>query len=92
MGVSYIILNFKQKETRMKNALEDVRREIAIMKKIRHPNLVGLHEVIDNPDEDKIIIGLNSIYKIPIVLDLCDEGQLIEWDEEEERFYFCKSE
>lgn len=61
MGVSYIILNFKQKETRMKNALEDVRREIAIMKKIRHPNLVGLHEVIDNPDEDKIIMGLNSI-------------------------------
>ena len=43
---------------KVKDALEDVKREIAVMKKISHPNLVSLHEVIENPDNDKIIMGI----------------------------------
>lgn len=42
---------------KVKDALSDVKREVAIMKKFSHPNLVSLHEVIDNPDQDKIIMG-----------------------------------
>ena len=44
---------------RVKSALEDVKREIAIMKKIDHPNLIILHEVIENPDNDKIMMGIS---------------------------------
>ena len=36
------------------NAFADVRREIAIMKKLKHRNLVCLHEVIDDPASDSL--------------------------------------
>lgn len=42
----------------VKDALSDVRKEIAIMKKIRHNNLIQLFEVIDNPTSDKLFMGM----------------------------------
>jgi len=42
---------------KFKDAFDNVLREIAIMKKIDHPNLIRLHEVIDSPDSDKMYIG-----------------------------------
>ncbi|KAJ3078380.1 hypothetical protein HDU99_000613, partial [Rhizoclosmatium hyalinum] len=43
----------------MHNAqFEKVKREIAILKKIRHPNIVGFREVIDDPDAEKVYIVL----------------------------------
>lgn len=41
--------------------LEDVRREIALMKKISHENLVNLIEVIDDPSKDKLYIVLEYL-------------------------------
>ncbi|GKY92634.1 hypothetical protein MPSEU_000233500 [Mayamaea pseudoterrestris] len=35
-----------------KTALQQVEREIALMKKLRHPNLVRFFEAIDSPDSD----------------------------------------
>jgi serine/threonine protein kinase len=32
--------------------------EIAIMKKLQHPNLVKLHEVIDDDDNDKLYMSI----------------------------------
>lgn len=45
----------RNKETRrvqIKTALEAVEREVALMKKLSHPNLVRFYEAIDSPDSD----------------------------------------
>ena len=47
-----------------KDALYLIREEIAIMKKLNHPNLVQLIEVLDDPKED-------SLY---MVLEMCKKG------------------
>lgn len=46
------------------NSLSLIKEEIAIMKKLDHPNVVGLIEVLDDPDED-------SLY---MVLEMCKKG------------------
>lgn len=40
---------------------DKTKREIAILKKIRHPNVVGLYEVIDDPDYNKIYMVLEFV-------------------------------
>lgn len=46
------------------NSLHLIKEEIAIMKKLHHPNLVSLIEVLDDPEED-------SLY---MVLEMCKNG------------------
>jgi [calcium/calmodulin-dependent protein kinase] kinase len=46
------------------NSLFLIKEEIAIMKKLNHPNLVSLIEVLDDPEED-------SLY---MVLEMCKKG------------------
>ncbi|RKP07693.1 kinase-like domain-containing protein [Thamnocephalis sphaerospora] len=46
--------------------LDKIRREIAILKKCRHPNVVRLNEVIDDPDARKIYL----------ILELLDGGEV----------------
>ncbi|KAI1344128.1 Pkinase-domain-containing protein [Xylariaceae sp. FL0016] len=50
-----------------KDSLYLIREEIAIMKKLNHPNLVALIEVLDDPDED-------SLY---MVLEMCKKGVIM---------------
>lgn len=38
------------------------------MKKMHHPNIIRLYEVIDNPESDKIYMGIND--KIILVMEL----------------------
>jgi serine/threonine protein kinase len=40
---------------------DKTRREIAILKKIRHPNVVGLYEIIDDPENKKIYLVLEYV-------------------------------
>lgn len=40
-----------------KDALDNVKKEIAIMKKLRHANVIRLYEVIENPDNDKLYMS-----------------------------------
>jgi [calcium/calmodulin-dependent protein kinase] kinase len=37
---------------------EDIRREIAIMKKLSHPNVLKLYEVLDDPNVNKLYLVL----------------------------------
>ena len=45
------------KQVKQKGPLDNVRREIAILKKLDHPNVVKLYEVLDDPQEDELILG-----------------------------------
>jgi serine/threonine protein kinase len=48
----------KSLRVRIKTALQQVEREIALMKKLSHPNLVNLYEVIDSPESDMLYMVL----------------------------------
>ena len=55
---------------KFKDALDSVIREIAIMKKLIHPNVIKLYEVIENPDNDKLYMSKNI--SIPFkIFNLC---------------------
>lgn len=60
----------------MHSALEDVQKEIAVMKKLTHCNVVKLHEVIDDDRNDRMYL----------VLDFCANGPVLDWDEDNEVF------
>ena len=45
------------RNVQVKSPLDDVHREIAILKKLDHPNVVNLIEVLDDPREDELIMG-----------------------------------
>lgn len=53
-----------QQAKEAQDALWLIREEVAIMKKLNHPNLVQLIEVLDDPDDD-------SVY---MVLEMCKKG------------------
>jgi len=57
-----------QHASEAKDALYLIREEIAIMKKLNHPNLVSLIEVLDDPEED-------SLY---MVLEMCKKGVVMQ--------------
>ncbi|KAL5375017.1 hypothetical protein DPSP01_011507 [Paraphaeosphaeria sporulosa] len=50
------------------SSLDLIKEEIAIMKKLNHPNLVSLIEVLDDPDED-------SLY---MVMEMCKKGVVMQ--------------
>ena len=39
------------------SALDDVLKEVQLLSRLRHPNLVLLHEVINDPQQDYIYMG-----------------------------------
>ncbi|KAK4106088.1 kinase-like protein [Parathielavia hyrcaniae] len=53
-----------QRAKEEKDALHLIREEVAIMKKLNHPNLVQLIEVLDDPDDDTLYM----------VLEMCKKG------------------
>ena len=47
---------------------KDLKREIAIMKKLNHPNVVKLYEVIDDPQSENIYLGSPFVHFSSIFL------------------------
>ncbi|EQC32262.1 CAMKK protein kinase [Saprolegnia diclina VS20] len=80
------LLKRKQEFTRVAgrmvatNAFQKVQKEIAIMKKLCHPNLTRLHEVIDSPEDDKLYLILNVI----------SGGQLLDFDNHAMRYRYTR--
>jgi serine/threonine protein kinase len=59
-----------------------IRREIAIMKKCVHPNVVALREVMDDPNSHKIYLGSLTDDEANLVLEYMAGGQL-KWRDED---------
>ncbi|KAM9852879.1 calcium/calmodulin-dependent protein kinase kinase 1b [Aulostomus maculatus] len=64
--------------------LEKVYREIAILKKLYHHNVVKLVEVLDDPDEDGLHMAFELMTKGPVMEVPTDHP----FTEEQARFYF----
>uniref|UniRef100_I3J7I3 Calcium/calmodulin-dependent protein kinase kinase 2 n=2 Tax=Pseudocrenilabrinae TaxID=318546 RepID=I3J7I3_ORENI len=62
-----------------KGPLERVYQEIAILKKLDHPNVVKLVEVLDDPGEDHLYMGMLAVMEVPT-----DKP----FSEDQARFYF----
>lgn len=69
------------------NALHLIKEEIAIMKKLNHPNVVNLIEVLDDPDEDSLYMVLEMCKK-GVVMKVGLEDRADPYDEEQCRCYF----
>lgn len=50
------------------NPLEQMYKEIAILKKLNHPNVVKLYEVLDDPDEDNLYMVFELVQKGPVIV------------------------
>ncbi|OTA95136.1 hypothetical protein M434DRAFT_20417 [Hypoxylon sp. CO27-5] len=70
-----------------KDALYLIREEIAIMKKLNHPNLVQLIEVLDDPENDSLYMVLEMCKKGVIMKVGLDE-QADPYDDERCRLWF----
>ena len=46
----------QKKNSKGQNAYDCVLKEIKVLKRLEHPNIISLHEVIDDPKKDKIYL------------------------------------
>ncbi len=64
------------------------------MKKLQHENVVKLHEIIDDPESDELYLSkfflYDSFLKWLLVMDYEERGQILQWNEREEKFHFTK--
>lgn len=56
---NYFILFFIYLEIKLIDPINDIKKEIAIMKKLDHPNVIKLHEVIEDVAKEKLYMGRN---------------------------------
>jgi [calcium/calmodulin-dependent protein kinase] kinase len=65
--------------------LDNIHREIAILKKLDHPNVVNLIEVLDDPREDELIMVFEHIQKGSVMKEISPEETM---SEDQAREYF----
>lgn len=65
------------------------------MKKLKHKNVVTLHEVIDDPESDNLYMSYLIFFKFKFkkknkVMDYAERGELLKLCEEEGKFAFTQ--
>ena len=69
------------------NSFDLIKEEIAIMKKLHHPNIVSLVEVLDDPTEDSLYMVM-EMCKRGVVMKVGLEETADPYDEEQCRLWF----
>lgn len=59
-------------------ALQAVMRELEIMKRLSHPNIIQVYEIIDDPENEKLYM----------VMDYCSKGPIMDWRPASREFFF----
>ena len=59
-------------------ALQAVMRELEIMKRLSHPNIIQISEIIDDPENEKLYM----------VMDYCSKGPIMDWRPTSREFFF----
>ena len=72
----------------VKDAYQDVLREIQIMKELDHICLIRIHEVINEKDGDKLYMG-KIVWGDDVVMDYAKYGQIMDWDTDTLKFTPC---
>ncbi|CDS10804.1 hypothetical protein LRAMOSA11290 [Lichtheimia ramosa] len=69
------------------NPLDLVRTELAILKKLNHPHVVRLFEVLDDPDNDSLYMVFEMAHK-GVLMDVEAGGTVTPYSEEMARHFF----
>lgn len=63
---------------RRRNPVEDLKREVAIMRTLRHKNIVSLQEVVDDPTGNKMLLVMDYMEGGPVMTrDALERGRCI---------------
>lgn len=66
----------------IKTAFDAVEKEIKIIKDLKHDNIVKLHQILTDEDEEKLYL----------ILDNCDKGEIMNWDSDSKTYTPCNGE
>lgn len=66
----------------IKTAFDAVEKEIEIIKLLAHENIVKLHEILTDEDNEKLYL----------ILDNCEKGEIMKWDAESKTYTPCNGE
>ncbi|KAF2031414.1 calmodulin dependent protein kinase [Setomelanomma holmii] len=86
-GIGFNSPLHRHSTTEENNAFELIKEEIAIMKKLNHPNLVSLVEVLDDPEEDSLYMVMEMCKK-GVVMQVGLEERADPYTEEQSRCWF----
>ncbi|EAT83390.2 hypothetical protein SNOG_09198 [Parastagonospora nodorum SN15] len=86
-GIGFNSPLHRHSTTEENNAFELIKEEIAIMKKLNHPNLVSLMEVLDDPEEDSLYMVMEMCKK-GVVMQVGLEERADPYTEEQSRCWF----
>lgn len=68
---------------KIKTGLDKIWREVNLLKKLRHENVLSLTEIMDDEEGDKL----------HLILDNCEHGEIMTWDAHSMKFTpFCGKE
>lgn len=67
-----------------KSSFEDLEREIRVLSGLRHPHVIGLHDVLYMDNTNAVVVGtptcsLKNAKKLYLVVDLATNGELFEY-------------